>query len=81
MFRFALGYLLSPRLGLAAALGIAGAVAVGYFFGALLLGLFLVVALAALLIQATVPLVRWLRLRMNPVRRRYPRPTAWHQWR
>lgn len=82
LLKLGFAYWLAPSLvgGVAVVL----AVAFGLTFSAATIG----VALAAtVLLAATLvrPMVLWglrcLKNRLSPVRRRHPRPTAWHQWR
>lgn len=82
LLKLGLAYLLAPSLvaGVAALL----ATAIGLTFATTVIVLAIA---AAVLLIATLgrPLIgtvsRWARSRFSPVRRRHPRPTAWHQWR
>lgn len=56
-------------------------IVLGILGGIVLAGLLAVVAVSALLVVCSRPLVRWMRGRFSPVRRRGPMPVAWRQWR
>ena len=56
----------------------------GVTFGLTLSVLLLTGGVCLLVMLATVlsgPICRWFQYVISPVRRRRPRPTAWHQWR
>lgn len=82
LLKLGLAYLLAPSL--VAGVAVLLAAAIGLTFTVTII--VLAIAAAGLLI-ATLgrPLIgagiQWARNRFSPVRRRHPRPTAWHQWR
>lgn len=82
LLKLGLAYLLAPSL--VAGVAVLLAAAIGLTFTVTII--VLAVAAAGLL-TATLgcPLIgagiQWARNRFSPVRRRHPRPTAWHQWR
>jgi hypothetical protein len=76
--KLGIGAWLAPGL-TALLIGVAVWVAVPAFFAGAALGVGL---LAFLLLRGGLgALRRWTRNRFSPVRRRGPRPPAWHQWR
>ncbi|PIV89286.1 MAG: hypothetical protein COW48_01280 [Hydrogenophilales bacterium CG17_big_fil_post_rev_8_21_14_2_50_63_12] len=82
LLKLGFAYWLAPSLvgGVAVVL----AVAFGLTFSAAIIGVALAAAvlLAAALVRPMAVLGwRCLKNRLSPVRRRHPRPTAWHQWR
>jgi len=82
LLKFGFAYLLAPSL--VAGVAVLLAAAIGLTFTVAVIGAAFV---AAILLITTVgrPLIaagsRWVKNRFSPVRRRHPRPTAWHQWR
>jgi hypothetical protein len=78
LLKFGLAYLLAPSLAAGVAVLLATAIGLTFTAAVIVLALLLIAALGRPLITA---ISRWIKNRFSPVRRRHPRPTAWHQWR
>lgn len=81
MIKFAIGYIAAPRLATAVFAGMGAAMLLGYLLLAGLAFVALVVLAVIGLLLTLRPAVRYLRWRMNPVRRTRARPAGFYQWR
>lgn len=78
IFRFSIAYLIAPALVAVVAWAFAAALGVTLTAVVVALGL---LGVALLLRALSRPVRRWYNNHFSPVRRRHPRPAAWHQWR